>query len=49
VSVADVRIEPEVKQMEFTNWLERDGTAPRETSDRNRIRAGSKITALVLG
>jgi hypothetical protein len=39
VSVADVRIEHEVKLMEFTKWLERDGTSPRETSDRNRIRA----------
>jgi len=41
VSVADVRIEHEVKRMEFTKWLERDGTSPRETSDRNRIRAGN--------
>jgi hypothetical protein len=39
VSVADVRIEHEVKLMEFTKWLERDGASPRETSDRNRIRA----------
>ena len=35
VSVADVRIENEVKRMEFTKWLERDGASPRETSDRN--------------
>ena len=35
VSVADVRIEHEVKLMEFTKWLERDGASPRETSDRN--------------
>jgi hypothetical protein len=35
--VADVRIEHEVKLMEFTKWLERDGTPPRDTSDRNRI------------
>jgi len=39
VSLADVRIEHEVKLMEFTKWLERDGASPRETSDRNRIRA----------
>jgi hypothetical protein len=39
VSVADVRIEHEVKLMEFTKWLERDGASPRETSDRKRIRA----------
>src|SRR5712672_3949701 len=39
VSVADVRVEHEVKLMEFTKWLERDGASPRETSDRNRIRA----------
>src|SRR5216684_8199101 len=39
VSVADVRIEHEVKLMEFTKWLERGGASPRETSDRNRIRA----------
>jgi len=38
-SVADVRVEHEVKRMEFTKWLERDGGSPRETSDRNRIRA----------
>jgi hypothetical protein len=37
VSVADVRREHEVKLMEFTKWLERDGTPPRDTSDRNRI------------
>src|SRR5438552_13913207 len=39
VSVADVRVEHEVRLMEFTKWLERDGGSPRETSDRNRIRA----------
>src|SRR6266853_5282432 len=39
VSVADVRIEHEVKLMEFTKWLERDGASPRDTSDRKRIRA----------
>src|ERR1700752_3573952 len=39
VSVADVRGEHEVKLMEFTKWLERDGGSPRETSDRHRIRS----------
>jgi hypothetical protein len=39
VSVADVRVEHEVKLMEFTKWLERDGGSPRETSDRHRIRS----------
>ena len=39
VSVADVRVEHEVKLMEFTKWLERDGGSPREASDRHRIRA----------
>lgn len=38
VSVADVRVEHEVKMMEFTKWLEKDGGSPRETSDRQRIR-----------
>jgi len=40
VSVADVRIEHQVKRFEFTKWLERDDTWPRETSDR-RIRAAN--------
>jgi hypothetical protein len=39
VSVADVRVEHEVKLMEFTKWLEKVGGSPRETSDRRRIRA----------
>ena len=39
VSVADVRIEHEVKLMDFTNWLERNGGSPREISDRRRIRS----------
>ena len=39
VSVADVRVEHEVKLMEFTKWLERDGGSPRETGDRHRIRS----------
>jgi hypothetical protein len=39
VSVADVRVEHEVRLMEFTKWLEKYGGSPRETSDRQRIRA----------
>src|ERR1700675_849987 len=39
VSVADVRVEHEVKLMDFTKWLEKPGGSPREMSDRHRIRA----------
>ena len=39
VSVADVRVEHEVKLMDFTKWLERAGGSPREVSDRHRIRS----------
>ena len=39
VSVADVRVEHEVKLMDFTKWLERVGGSPRELSDRQRIRS----------
>jgi hypothetical protein len=39
VSVADVRVEHAVKLLDFTNWLEKPGGSPRETSDRRRIRA----------
>ncbi len=39
VSVADVRVEHAVKLLDFTNWLEKAGGSPRETSDRRRIRA----------
>jgi hypothetical protein len=38
VSVADVRVEHEVKVMDFTKWLERSGGSPREVSDRHKIR-----------
>jgi hypothetical protein len=38
VSVADVRVEHEVKLMDFTRWLERPGGSPREVSDRHKIR-----------
>jgi hypothetical protein len=38
VSVADVRIDHEVRLGDFTKWLERSGGSPREISDRRRIR-----------
>ena len=38
VSVADVRVEHEVKLMDFTKWLEKTGGSPREVSDRYKIR-----------
>jgi hypothetical protein len=39
VSVADVRVEHEVKLIDFTRWLDRTGGSPREISDRQRIRS----------
>lgn len=39
VAVADVRVEHEVKLMDFTKWVEKTGGSPREMSDRQRIRA----------
>ena len=39
VSVADVRVEHEVKRMDFTKWLEKNGGSPREVSDRQKIRS----------
>ena len=39
VSVADVRVEHEVKLGDFTNWMERTGGSPREVSDRQRFRS----------
>jgi hypothetical protein len=39
VSVADVRVEHEVKLRDFTKWVEKTGGSPREVSDRHRIRA----------
>jgi hypothetical protein len=38
VSVADVRVEHEVRLADFTRWLERTGGSPREVSDRRKIR-----------
>jgi hypothetical protein len=39
VSLADVRVEHEVRLMDFTKWLDRVGGSPREVSDRHRIRS----------
>ena len=39
VSVADVRVEHEVKLMDFTKWLERTGGSPRDVTQRQRIRS----------
>jgi hypothetical protein len=39
VSVADVRVEHQVKLTDFTKWVEKTGGSPREVSDRHRIRA----------
>jgi len=48
VSVADVRIEHEVKLMEFTKWLERDGPATRnqrpEQDSRRECRCHSRTS-----
>jgi hypothetical protein len=39
VSVAEVRVEHEVKIKDFTTWLERPPRSPRELTDRQKIRA----------
>jgi hypothetical protein len=38
VSVNPVRVEHEVKLVDFTKWLETKGGSPREVSARHRIR-----------
>ena len=38
-SVADVRVEHEVKLSDFTKWLDKTNGSPRETVDRHRIRS----------
>jgi hypothetical protein len=38
VSVADVRVEHQVKIADFMKWLEREGRTPREVSQRHKIR-----------
>ena len=39
VKVSVVRIEHQVRLMDFTKWLERVGSSPREVSERQRIRS----------
>jgi hypothetical protein len=39
VSVAEVRVEHEVKLKDFTAWLERSGRSPREIIERQKIRS----------
>jgi|SRR6516165_1830002 hypothetical protein len=39
VSVANVRVDHEVKMRDFEKWLEKHGGSPREVMDRQRIRA----------
>ena len=38
VSVAEVRVEHQVKIADFTKWLERPGRTPREITQRQKIR-----------
>jgi len=38
VSVANVRVQHEVRLQDFTKWLEKPGGSPREVSDRRKIR-----------
>lgn len=39
VQVINVPVKHEVRLMDFTKWLDRDGGSPREITDRKRIRA----------
>jgi hypothetical protein len=39
VRAMNVPVEHEVKLMDFTKWLDRDGGSPREKTDRGRIRS----------
>jgi hypothetical protein len=39
VSVANVRVDYEVKMADFERWLEKPGKSPREVVERQRIRA----------
>ena len=39
VSVADVRVEHQVKLADFTQWLERKGRSPREVIQRQKLRS----------
>jgi len=39
VSVADVRVEHEVRLKDFTEWLDRPGRSPRDIIQRQKIRS----------
>jgi len=39
VSVADVRVEHQVRVADLMKWLERPGRTPREITERQKIRA----------
>ena len=39
VSVADVRVEHQVRLKDFTDWLDRPGRSPRDIIQRQRIRS----------
>ena len=39
ISVPEVRVEHEVRLLDFMKWLDRTGGSPREVSDRHRIRS----------
>jgi len=39
VRVMNVPVEYEVRLMDFTKWLNRDGGSPREMTERKRIRS----------
>jgi hypothetical protein len=39
VSVADVRVEHQVKLGDFTQWLERKGGSPRDVFQRKKLRS----------
>ena len=39
VRVMNVPVEHEVRLMDFTKWLDRNGGSPREMTDRKRIRS----------
>jgi hypothetical protein len=39
VSVADVRVEHEVRLKDFTDWLDRPGRSPRDLIQRQNIRS----------
>jgi hypothetical protein len=49
VSVADVRVEHQVKIADFMRWLERPGRTPREITHRLRIRAILGMSVLPIG